>query len=90
MLLGKAQRSSGATGTLRHSATAVGLLPTVPSAGSEKGMPNKEPRRSDSALGAPKALHGSFTGALQGRLTSPRCDLYASVFWLLSVWYASG
>lgn len=81
MLLGKAQRSSGAAGTLWHPATAVGLLPTVPSAGSEEGMPNKEPRRSsDSALGGPKALHGSFTGAQQGRLTSPRCDLYASLF----------
>lgn len=71
MLLGKSQRGSSAV--LRHSATAVGLLPlpTVPSAGSEEGLP-REPRRSDSALGSQKALHGSFTSLQQGRLTSPR------------------
>ena len=73
MLLGKSQRSS--VGTLRHSATAVGMLPTVPSAGSEEGLP-RDPRRSESALGSQKALHGSFTNMQQGRLTSPRCVHY--------------
>lgn len=70
MLLGKPQRSSAAT--LRHSATAVGMLPTVPSAGSEEGLP-KDARRSESALCSQKTLHGSFTNLQQGRLTSPRC-----------------
>ena len=68
MLLGKSQRSSAA---LRHSATAVGLLPTVPSAGSEEGLA-KEPRRSESALGPQKTLHGSFSNMQQGHITSPR------------------
>ena len=70
MLLGKSQRSSAAV--LRHSSTAVGLLPTVPSAGSEEGLP-RDPRRSEGALGSQKALHGSFSNLQQGRLTSPRC-----------------
>ncbi len=49
MLLGKAQRSSASASSLRPSATAVGLLPTVPSAGSEEGLPGREPRRSEGA-----------------------------------------
>ena len=72
MLLGKSQRSSAAV--LRHSSTAVGLLPTVPSAGSEEGLRDpRDPRRSEGALGSQKALHGSFSNLQQGRLTSPRC-----------------
>ena len=73
MLLGKAQRSSVSASALRPSATAVGLLPTVPSAGSEEGLPGREPRRSEGALGAGKALHGSFS-----RLPSPRCEAATS------------
>lgn len=68
MLLGKSQRSSAA---LRHSATSVGVLPTVPSAGSEEGLA-KEPCRSESTFGPQKALHGSFSNTQQGHITSPR------------------
>ncbi len=72
MLLGKAQR--GSAGAQRHAAAVAGPLPRVPSAGSEEGTPHKELRRSDGALGAHKALHGSFMGAQQGGLASPRCE----------------
>ena len=78
MLLGKAQRSSASASSLRPSATAVGLLPTVPSAGSEEGLPGRESRRSEGALSPGKSLHGSFSSLQQGRLPSPRYEAVLS------------